>query len=109
LKRENESYSKEDWEERMTHRSLATLARKTSTGLALLSVDEPLEHTQDTLNRISRRAFENFKSRGGVHGHDREDWFLAESELLEPVKLPISESGETVTVSAEAKPGHPAG
>jgi hypothetical protein len=78
---------------------------KTSTGLVLPSVDEPLEHTQNTLNRIARRAFEIFESRGGLHGHDREDWFLAETELFEPVKLPISGSGEPVTVSAEAKPG----
>jgi len=42
------------------------------------------EHTQDVFNLIARRAFEIFESRGHVHGNDREDWFLAESELLTP-------------------------
>jgi HSP20 family molecular chaperone IbpA len=88
-------------EERMTHHSSATRSVKTSTGLALISVDELLQHAQDILNRIARRAFEIFESRGGVHGHDWEDWFLAESELLTPVKLLISESGEWVTISAQ--------
>jgi len=89
----------------MTRHSSAIPVIKTSTGLALPSVDEPSEHTQNTLSRIARRALEIFESRGGSHGHDREDWFLAESELFEPVKLPISGSGEPVTVSAETKPG----
>ena len=89
----------------MTHHSSATPSVKTSTVLAPTSANELLEHTQDTVNRIAIRAFEIFESRGGVHGHDREDWFLAKSELLKPVKFPISESGDRVTASAEAKPG----
>ncbi|MGA8103784.1 MAG: DUF2934 domain-containing protein, partial [Candidatus Acidiferrales bacterium] len=71
----------------------------------LLPVDELLEHTEDTANQIARRAFEIFESRGGVHGQDCEDWLLAESELLKPMKFSISESGEPVTGSAGAKPG----
>jgi HSP20 family protein len=50
---------------------------------------------------IARRAFEIFESRGHVHGSDREDWFLAESELLTPVKFHLSESGEQLTARAE--------
>ena len=34
-------------------------------------------------------------------GNDREDWFLAESELLTPVKVHLSESGEQLTARAE--------
>jgi hypothetical protein len=30
---------------------------------------------------IARRAFELFLARGGVHGHDVEDWLAAEREL----------------------------
>lgn len=36
-----------------------------------------------------------------MHGNDREDWFLAESELLTPVKFHISESGDQLTARAE--------
>jgi hypothetical protein len=30
---------------------------------------------------IARRAYELFEARGSAHGHDREDWFRAESEF----------------------------
>lgn len=32
---------------------------------------------------IGRRAFEIFLERGGVHGHDLDDWLQAEHELKE--------------------------
>jgi len=72
-----------------------------STDLNLVSVHELFEHTQDVSNLIGRRAFEIFESRGQLHGNDREDWYLAESELLTPVKVHLSESGEQLTVRAE--------
>ncbi len=72
-----------------------------STDLNLVSVHELFEHTQDVSNLIARRAFEIFEGRGCAHGNDREDWFLAESELLTPAKFHISESGEQLTVRAE--------
>jgi hypothetical protein len=31
---------------------------------------------------ISRRAYSLFQARGSEHGHDLEDWFVAEAELL---------------------------
>jgi HSP20 family molecular chaperone IbpA len=33
-------------------------------------------------DEISRRAFRLFESRGGAHGHDREDWLDAERSLV---------------------------
>ena len=44
---------------------------------------------------IARRAYERFLSRGCVHGYDREDWYQAESELLQPVNFEVSDSGDT--------------
>ena len=42
----------------------------------------------DVVNRvtaaaISRRAYSLFQAHGGDHGHDVEDWLLAEAELRE--------------------------
>lgn len=74
---------------------------KINTDLNLVSVHELFEHTQDVFNLIGRRAFEIFEGRGRTHGHDRGDWFLAESELLTPVKFHISESGEELVARAE--------
>jgi HSP20 family molecular chaperone IbpA len=50
---------------------------------------------------ISRRAHELFEARGQEHGHDREDWFLAESELLSPVSVSLSESEDRISVCAD--------
>ena len=38
----------------------------------------PTEHD------IAFRAYERFVERGGEHGHDREDWLVAERELRPP-------------------------
>ncbi len=90
----------------MTHRSSLESSIKSSPDLNLVSVHELFEHTQDVFNLIARRAFEIFESRGHVHGNDREDWFLAESELLTPVKFHLSESGERLTARAEVPGFH---
>jgi HSP20 family protein len=87
--------------EKVMHRSSLESSIKSSTDLNLVSVHELFEHTQDVFNLIARRAFEIFEARGCVHGNDREDWFLAESELLTPVKFHLSESGERLTARAE--------
>jgi HSP20 family protein len=49
---------------------------------------------------IAERAFGFFKQRG-TDGRDIDDWFRAESELLKPVPIQISESDESYTVRAE--------
>ena len=37
----------------------------------------------DLQHVIRCRAYELYRQRGGQHGRDREDWFQAESEVLE--------------------------
>jgi HSP20 family protein len=49
---------------------------------------------------IARRAFEIFEARGCEHGHAWEDWFRAESELLRPVSVSMSESEDRISVRA---------
>lgn len=49
---------------------------------------------------IAHRAHELFEARGREHGHDREDWFRAESELLCPVTVSMSESEDRISVCA---------
>jgi HSP20 family protein len=50
---------------------------------------------------IAKRAYEFFEKRGGKHGNDLNDWFLAESELLKPVPIEIKDTEDIVTVIAE--------
>jgi len=49
---------------------------------------------------VARRAYELFEARGGEHGHDWEDWFQAEAELLRPVSVSLSESEDRISVRA---------
>ena len=50
---------------------------------------------------IARRAFEIFESDGRTPGQELEHWLRAESELLQPVPLNITESDGSYIVQAE--------
>ena len=49
---------------------------------------------------IAQRAFGFFSLRG-TDGRDLEDWFRAESELLKPVPVELSETDSMYTIKAE--------
>jgi HSP20 family protein len=51
-------------------------------------------------NAIAQRAFGLFQQRG-TDGHDWDDWFRAESELLKSMPIEMSESDEAYTIRAE--------
>jgi Protein of unknown function (DUF2934) len=38
--------------------------------------------TRVSAEAVSRRAYSLFEARGSEHGHDVEDWLVAETELL---------------------------
>ena len=50
---------------------------------------------------IARRAFELFEGSGRWHGHDLEDWFRAEAEIVHPLPLELKESDSRFGVRAE--------
>ena len=50
---------------------------------------------------VARRAYEYFEARGREFGHDLEDWFRAESELMRRVPVEIKEAESQITVRAE--------
>jgi len=69
----------------------------------LLSPSEPADlqrKAQRVQLAIAHRAHELFEARGREHGHDLEDWLQAESELLAPVSIAMSESEDRITVRA---------
>ena len=59
---------------------------------------------EDIHDAIARRAYGLFASRGFSHGHDLEEWFVAESELLHRVPLEMSETETELKIIA-ALPG----
>lgn len=60
-----------------------------------------LERFNKLSEQISRRAYEIFERNGRISGHDVEDWFQAESEILPPLELRINETADTLTIEAE--------
>jgi len=65
------------------------------------STEEISNQFSQVYDVITRKAFDIFESRGRVPGHELEDWLLAESELLHPVPLNITESNDEYIVRAE--------
>jgi HSP20 family protein len=65
------------------------------------NTDDVFDQIEETYNAIARRAFELFDNRGRWFGHELEDWFRAESELLHPVHLEITETDDNLAVQAE--------
>jgi HSP20 family protein len=59
------------------------------------------DRIQQTYDAIARRAFEIFDANGRWLGNEWEHWFRAESELLHPVHLEVTESDDNLTVRAE--------
>ena len=59
------------------------------------------DQIQQTYDSIARRAFQIFNDNGRWLGHELENWFRAESELLHPVHLEIAEYDDSLTVRAE--------
>lgn len=55
----------------------------------------------EMFDNISRRAYELFDGSGRHFGHDLEHWFKAEMELLHPVHVRVTESGNNLEVEAE--------
>jgi HSP20 family protein len=70
---------------------------------------EPVKHSSEEISNqfsqihdvIARRAFDIFESRGRSPGHELEDWSRAESELLHPIPLNLTESNGEYIVRAE--------
>ena len=60
-----------------------------------------VERTRHISSAIARRAYELFEARGSEHGHDCEDWFRAESELLTPIPATVIDTDGEFIVTAE--------
>jgi HSP20 family molecular chaperone IbpA len=85
----------------MTTQSAAVMQRMKGTELVKHCSEEIFNQFSQINDVIARRAFELFESHGGSPGHEMEDWSRAESELLHPVPLNVTESTGEYTVRAE--------
>lgn len=79
--------------EMATNSSAVTVSR-------ILPEDHFLKRIADVHELISRRAYQIFAAHGCIHGHDVENWLQAESELVEPIAVQISETDDGLIVRA---------
>lgn len=65
--------------------------------IVVSGMPRPSRHTRRTVSReeIARRAYELFKDRGRVDGHDLDDWLQAERELRSPRRRMDKAMGQT--------------
>jgi len=60
--------------------------------------------SDEIADAVARRAYDLYERRGRVDGHHDEDWRQAESELVFPVAVTVSDAGPRLTIEA-AVPG----
>jgi HSP20 family protein len=65
------------------------------------AVGKPLDRITNIFEDIARRAFEIFEGEGHIMGHDLENWFKAERELLHPVNIELTEGEAAFEIKAE--------
>jgi len=85
----------------MPEGSTAVQVAKEPTTLKPVTFENLFDQANEMFDTISRRAYEIFSGKGRTLGRDLEDWFQAERELLRPVNLEVTESGDAFTVKAE--------
>jgi HSP20 family protein len=66
-----------------------------------VEAEKLFEQMKEFSQSVARRAYEYFEARGREFGHDLDDWFLAESELMRRVPVEVKEADGRITVRAE--------
>jgi HSP20 family protein len=85
----------------MTENAMAVQRAPEGTTLKVVEPKTLLDRINHIHENIARRAFEIFRNDGESWGHDLENWFKAEAELLHPVHMNITENDGTINVQAE--------
>jgi len=83
----------------MSEKGTATQTALDPTALKLVEAETLFDRINRIRGSIARRAFELFEGDG--FSRELDNWFKAEAELLHPVHVQISESGDAVEVQAE--------
>ena len=59
------------------------------------------DRMNETTSLIAQRAFEIYESRGGSHGSDQDDWFMAEAELVPKLLIEYDVTESAVQLTAQ--------
>jgi HSP20 family protein len=85
----------------MAEKSTAVQIAKEPTAVKPFTVENLFDRANELFEAISRRAYEIFENNGRSFGHELSDWFQAEKELLHPVHIRVTESGDALEVKVE--------
>jgi HSP20 family protein len=72
----------------------------TAFGPTFVEAERMFEKMADMTKQVANRAFEFFTERGGEFGRELDDWFKAETELLRPAPIDMTETDKEVKVRA---------
>lgn len=78
-----------------------TRTRNNDVSIHKIGIEELFKEMSEWSDRIAKRAYELFAGSGFTNGHDREDWFKAERELLKPVAVELKDSDDQIVVKAD--------
>src|SRR5512145_432079 len=84
-----------------TQKAMETMKQQAPTSPIFVEAEKLFEQMKEFSQSVARRAYEYFEARGREFGHDLEDWFRAESELMRRVPVEIKEADGQITVRAE--------
>jgi HSP20 family protein len=78
-----------------------TVQRAEEKPVAITPIERLMDRVSKLSEAITQRAYQIFEGSGHGFGHDLDDWFKAEMDLLHPVHVNITESEENFEVKAE--------
>jgi HSP20 family protein len=82
-------------------KGIQTTKQQTPASPIFVEAEKLFEQMKEFSQSVARRAYEYFEASGREFGHDLEDWFRAESELMRRVPVEIKEADGQITVRAE--------
>jgi HSP20 family protein len=81
--------------------AIQTTRQQSTASPIFVEAEKLFEQVKEFSQSVARRAYGYFEARGREFGHDLEDWFRAESELMRRVPVEIKEADGQITVRAE--------
>ena len=84
-----------------SQQAIQTTKQQTPGSPVFVEAEKLFEQMKEFSQSVARRAYEYFEARGREFGHDLEDWFRAESELMRRVPVEVKEADGQITVRAE--------
>jgi HSP20 family protein len=84
-----------------SQQAIQTTKQQTPDSPIFVEAEKLFEQMKEFSQSIGRRAYEFFEARGRKFGHDLEDWFRAELELMRRTPVEMKEAENQITVRAE--------